>query len=428
MSSPKVKTSTTNKSNTKEQEREWTVQLYRFTEGNNKWQKGVAATMVKAVPQKDCIVIPALRQKFSVLSAQGKHCVIQRDSCILLVSQKRTRGGLVLQFKNREDCLAFSDQFLELNQHPTPTNHSKVQGTSLPAAKTTTSYHLRATMETLLMDPATHSALSILYKQNLLHWSDALFLGVTCKDMRKVWKEEHCDAYLSPLLQVLEGFIGPVAEDYEGSNKYQDLLKDLPEDYSKFSVIQQCAEMTFLLEKFVRNMQMNDGICLDDPVNLSKNRSASAWIHPQMIYHPPDDIGIFLEAFPHRICLGFSIEIFRWAQGAMLEGGNSDFNDVFRGIESAVPGDGSIFYGRGVWENVIIDMFPFKDEDLIKGWKSIYPNSGELALLGPTLTDKVIFTAPFFRFLPPNGSKIKGLPTPLEPMDLLESYLKWIHW
>ena len=137
MSSPKVKASTTNKSkNTKEQEREWPVQLYRFTEGNNKWQKdeqkGVTATIMKAVPRKDCIVIPAIKQKFSVLSGQGKHCVIQRDSCILLVSQKRTRA-LVLQFKNREDCLAFSDRFLELNQHPTPTDHSEVQGASLPA-------------------------------------------------------------------------------------------------------------------------------------------------------------------------------------------------------------------------------------------------------------------------------------------------------
>ena len=49
----KVRASTTNKSNTKEQEREWTVQLYRFTEGNNKWQKGVAT---KEGIRKDVLV------------------------------------------------------------------------------------------------------------------------------------------------------------------------------------------------------------------------------------------------------------------------------------------------------------------------------------------------------------------------------------
>ena len=274
------------------------------------------------------------------------------------------------------------------------------------------------------MDPATHSALSILYKQEgLLHWSDALFLGATCKDMRTVWKEEHCDAYLSPLLQILEGFIGPTAKENKNHrNHHQNMLKDLPGDYSRFSSIQKCAGMTFLVEKLVRNIQTNDGICLDDPVNLSKNWSASALMSPLTV----SDV-TFLETFPHRTCLAKSIMVLGWAQGAMLvEGGNFYFkNGVFRVIErSARPGYGSAYYARGKYETVIEDMLPFRDEDLIKALLNLYPNSEELALLGSTLTNKVILTAPFFRFLPPNGSKIKGLPTPLEPIDQLESYLK----
>jgi hypothetical protein len=134
---PSPATTTNNNNN----EKEWPVQLYRFTESDG-WQKqqGAAVTMmtttanrIAAAPRKDCIVIPALRQKFSLLSGQEKNCVIRRGCCILLVSRRRTRA-MVLQFTSLDDCLAFSDRFLALNP-PTPsTTTTEVQGTQEAAA------------------------------------------------------------------------------------------------------------------------------------------------------------------------------------------------------------------------------------------------------------------------------------------------------
>jgi hypothetical protein len=108
-------------------ENEWPVQLYRYTESDDWQHQQVGGGRIAASPRKDCIVIPALRQKFSLLSSEGgdKSCVIRRDHCILLVSRRRTRA-MVLQFSSVQDCLDFSDRFVELNPPPAmlspPTN------------------------------------------------------------------------------------------------------------------------------------------------------------------------------------------------------------------------------------------------------------------------------------------------------------------
>jgi hypothetical protein len=105
-------------------EKEWPVQLYRYTESDG-WQKQQVALnkRIAAAPRKDCIVIPALRQKFSLCSTDesnsinNKSCVIRRDKCILLVSRRRIRA-MVLQFASLQDCLEFSDRFIALNPPP----------------------------------------------------------------------------------------------------------------------------------------------------------------------------------------------------------------------------------------------------------------------------------------------------------------------
>jgi hypothetical protein len=116
-------TSTNNSGN----EKEWPVQLYRYTESDG-WQKQQVALSKRlaAAPRKDCIVVPALRQKFSLCSTDesnsfnnNKSCVIRRDKCILLVSRRRIRA-MVLQFASLQECLEFSDRFVALNPPPPP--------------------------------------------------------------------------------------------------------------------------------------------------------------------------------------------------------------------------------------------------------------------------------------------------------------------
>jgi hypothetical protein len=110
-------------------EKEWPVELFRHTETEG-WQQKMPrgnqrSSTFAVAPRKDCVVIPALRQKFT-LSGRGsanngvdddprdRSSVVRRYDCILLVSRRRTRA-MVLKFRNLQDCQEFSDRFMELN-------------------------------------------------------------------------------------------------------------------------------------------------------------------------------------------------------------------------------------------------------------------------------------------------------------------------
>lgn len=100
-------------------EPQWPVELYRCTEFDG-WQKQQTQgdALLFASPRKDSIVLPALRQKFTLRGEndRDKSSVIRRNNCILLVSRKRTRA-MMLKFASLKDCLDFSDRFCEIN-HP----------------------------------------------------------------------------------------------------------------------------------------------------------------------------------------------------------------------------------------------------------------------------------------------------------------------
>ena len=120
-------------------EKEWPVELFRHTE-NEGWQQQMprgnqCSSILSVAPRKDCIVIPALRQKFT-LSGRGsandgvdddfrdRSFVVRRHDCILLVSPRRTRA-MVLKFRSLQDCQELSDRFMELSSRPrvlTPTS------------------------------------------------------------------------------------------------------------------------------------------------------------------------------------------------------------------------------------------------------------------------------------------------------------------
>ena len=138
------------------EERSWPVVLFRFKESTG-WEQEVGgekdgiATMVS--PRKDrygicrhdislfwcasrvltlpyvcSIVIHSLQQKFSIarteergLDAGGKNnnnnkkaTLIRRDRCLLMLSKSRLQI-MVLRFESLQDCLDFSDRFVEFN-------------------------------------------------------------------------------------------------------------------------------------------------------------------------------------------------------------------------------------------------------------------------------------------------------------------------
>lgn len=70
-------------------------------------------------------------------------------------------------------------------------------------------------------------------------------------------------------------------------------------------------------------------------------------------------------------------------------------------------------------------MLPLRNEDFIKYLRqNVYSPGKVLDLLGPTLTRKIILTAPFFRWVPPEGepTMLMALPSSLEEID--DEYLR----
>lgn len=264
------------------------------------------------------------------------------------------------------------------------------------------------------MDPLVYGALSVVFQhqKKMLHWSDAVMLGSTCKGLRRLWKEKEKE-YLTPLLELLESMVGNQDEDEYG----EDLRRDLHPIYSSLPIVRKCEEMASFLETMVGNMQ-NHNFCLEDPSNPAKNKECdpTGWC---MGFEFEKETDFLTEHAVHRGTLVLNIAIFSFAVCAMKRGGDYYFNDVFRGEEGAGLGGGSM-YGNIIC-GMISRMFPFQDEDLVKRLRANYPSLEELQLLGPVLTNKVVLFAPFFRWVAPNddkddGSWFEDLPTPLEPL------------
>lgn len=66
------------------------------------------------IPRKGCILLPGLKQKWSLQNATTTGTVIRRGDKILLRSQGPARV-LLLHFVSLEDCLQFADHFVALN-------------------------------------------------------------------------------------------------------------------------------------------------------------------------------------------------------------------------------------------------------------------------------------------------------------------------
>lgn len=91
----------------------WKKQAYSSSSKNRR-RKTTVTKMTPVAPRKDSIVFPTLRQKFSLQSGKDQGSVIRRDNKILLVSKLRVRA-LLIEFQSLEECLEFSDQFVQLN-------------------------------------------------------------------------------------------------------------------------------------------------------------------------------------------------------------------------------------------------------------------------------------------------------------------------
>ena len=91
-------------------------------------------------PRKNRIVIPGIRQMFSLSEQQstGKDAfrhrsfVVQRDNRILLIPSKQRSRAILLVFASIQDCREFSDCFVRLNPTSTPTSTSHGQQPQQP--------------------------------------------------------------------------------------------------------------------------------------------------------------------------------------------------------------------------------------------------------------------------------------------------------
>ena len=106
-------------------EQDWPVRVFRqVADGwerlRSKNQQG-RTIQVRAIPRKDCLVLPRLQIRVRIDSSssdttdKNRPTVIRRRRCLLIYSQQQRVRVLVLQFKTTNDCTSFTDQWLDLN-------------------------------------------------------------------------------------------------------------------------------------------------------------------------------------------------------------------------------------------------------------------------------------------------------------------------
>ena len=106
----------------------WPAIMFR-REASGSWEKLTLAEgdgtttgddFSPVIPYKGCILLPVLRQKWSLQNDEHTGVMIRRGGDKLLFRSRGRVRVLMLQFASLEDCLEFSDRFVALNPPPPP--------------------------------------------------------------------------------------------------------------------------------------------------------------------------------------------------------------------------------------------------------------------------------------------------------------------
>jgi len=244
----------------------------------------------------------------------------------------------------------------------------------------------------------------VVLNSGFLHWSNAQALGSTCRDTNMVWKQTR-NTYLQPLLDVLESMVGWSCEAH-GSEDFIVRSKLLDVNYAIFDTFHQCKEMVAAIHPMVHNVQNYQRnefhrICLEDPSSCIANSECES-----LKWRMGDGEEIetdFLHTYHRRGTMAVTIALLWFAKSAMeTDVDDYYFRNVFLGLPNAYFGGGSGF--GHIMCSYITRAYPFRDQDLAKAARKIYPTASELEILGP-LVPKVVLAEPLFRWVPPDGEK-----------------------
>jgi len=226
----------------------------------------------------------------------------------------------------------------------------------------------------------------VLLQTDLLPWRDAMALGSTCKIAQETWMMTR-DVHMLPLLNVLDNMFGEAAEYGGDKVSLRDIFLD--DDYENFSIARKCEDLAVNIGSMVSNMRSHRFFCLDDPSNRLENTECDPG--QSCNWEVGSDYETetrFLHKFHRRGTLAINIAIFDYALGSAMKEGRCGgyFKDVFMGLECA-------HLGRNCGYEIdlcheISSMFPFRDKDLAKQMRHLYPSSSVLELLGPPRLDQ----------------------------------------
>ncbi|CAB9516432.1 expressed unknown protein [Seminavis robusta] len=286
------------------------------------------------------------------------------------------------------------------------------------------------------MDMTSYSVLEVVMKQpGLLHWTDLLKIGATCKEMSSLTKPL-LDSSLAPLLEYLEGmcrsnvhfdcakFYAPRSMrkcQCDASNCHHD--SELPQnqtldsldprnknDYESWIACKKCCAMTEFLAAVIATMQAH--FDFSDPSNPKQWRSEGLLDGPQSsifsMKHNRASLVInlaVLSIFNHAIKCGDTCT------------GSHYFNNDLLGND---PIDGSGSCGSLTPRETLDEMLPLRNQDFVRFIRDdLYPTPDEMALLGP-IVPKVVLATPLFCWVSPNPDgaiMLQSLPSKLEPIN-----------
>ena len=272
-----------------------------------------------------------------------------------------------------------------------------------------------------------------------LHWKDAISLGSTHQECRAFYLAQR-ETILGPLLDLLEKLCGshvhaycgktyaPISErvctcdnndaleEYfmPGNQELAALDPRYDDDYESLSISDKCATMIDFLSTLVSNMRPHLNLAMGTMANPNHMPESIGTIQGNWSLGVGHSGNAVLSMYPGRAAFAFNLALTCFAQSAMNSGDDSYFNQAFLG-ESGIDPGGSGF-GQAMC-SYVESMLPLRNKDFVKFLReSVLPSSKEMAILGPTLTSRVLLTAPLLEWIIHDSNEIV-LPAGLEEFD-----------
>jgi len=186
------------------------------------------------------------------------------------------------------------------------------------------------------------------------------------------------------------------------------------DNYEDLSISDKCATMIDFLSTLVSNMRPRLNLAVGTMTNPNQMPESIGTIQGNWSLGVGHSGNAVLSMYPGRAAFAFNLALTCFAKSAMKAGDDSHCNQAFLGESGIIPS------GSGFGEAMcayVESMLPLRNKDFVEFLRtSVLPSSKEMAILGPTLTSRVLLSASLLEWINNDSNEIV-LPAGLEEFD-----------